>query len=226
MKFLAVIPARGGSKGIVKKNIVDVAGKPLLAWSIEAALAIKEDVSVFVSSDCEEILKVASKYGAKTILRPPELALDKTATEPVLLHAIELVQTQDESFDYLILLQPTSPLRNHKDIEKSIKLITESGADALISVYEPSHTPYKAFKERTDGFLEGLVDNKTPFMRRQDLPRTYMPNGAIYIVKIDWFKKTHTLFANTTLPYVMSEEKSIDIDTQEDIKKVEEYINA
>ena len=223
MKFLAVIPARGGSKGIPKKNIVDLGGKPLLAWSVEAALALKEDVSVYVSSDCEEILKVASEYKAKTILRPPELALDQTATEPVLLHAIESLE---ETFDYLILLQPTSPLRNQEDILNAIKLITESGADALISVYEPSHTPYKAFKEGADGFLEGLVDNKTPFMRRQDLPRTYMPNGAIYIVKIDWFKKTHTLFSDTTLPYVMSEEKSIDIDTQEDIKKVEEYINA
>lgn len=222
--FLAIIPARGGSKGLPGKNIIDLCGKPLMVWSIEAALGSQYITQTVVSSDCDIILKGARDSGARPLRRPDVLANDSAPSEPVISHVIESLALEDQFFDYIVLLQPTSPLRSAEDIDFAIREILAKNADALISVYEPEHTPYKAFITNKQGYLAGLVDNKTPFMRRQDLPVTYMPNGAIYIVKTDLFKQSGRLFSDKTIPYLMSIEKSSDIDTYEDLERVREIM--
>ena len=226
MRILAVIPARGGSKGIPKKNILPVGGKPLIAWTIEAALASKAITKSVVSSDDDEILQVAKRYGAELLKRPAALASDEAGSEGLLLHALDLEQEQGNSYDVVLLLQPTSPLRDANDIDKAAAQLRNSQAKALISVYTPEHTPYKAFKLNSEGKLEGLVDNKTPFMRRQDLPQTFMPNGAIYLVEVTHFQEKESFFCEeSTIAYEMSKEKSLDIDTIEDLKKVEAVLS-
>ncbi len=224
MKILAVIPARGGSKGLPGKNIMDVAGKPLIAWSIDAALAAKKISKTLVSSDGEEILRVAKQYGAEILKRPDALATDNAGSEGLILHALEGERKSGNVYDYVMLLQPTSPLRDAADIDAAVAQLKSSQVKALISVYTPEHTPYKAFKMNSEGRLEGLVDNKTPFMRRQDLPKTFMPNGAIYLIETAEFEKTGSLFCEEgTVAYEMSREKSLDIDTMEDVAAVLHY---
>lgn len=224
MKIISIIPARGGSKGLPKKNILELAGKPLIAWSIEASLKSKYITRTIVSSDDDNILRISGKYGAEILKRPDELSLDTTPSEPVIEHVLKNIESIEE-YDYLILLQPTSPLRDEKDIDESIlKLIKEKNATALISVKEIDNKILKAFKNNKNGYLEGISNNIYPFMRRQDLPKVFMPNGAIYIIKIDEFLKTKKLFSDKTISYIMDEKKSFDIDTKDDLKEIKNYI--
>lgn len=223
-KFLAIIPARNGSKGLPGKNIVELCGKPLIAWSIDAALRSKYISKVIVSSDSDHILNIAVSYGSSVIKRPIELASDKSPTEPVIMHAILSLLELNENYEYIVLLQPTSPLRTTEDIDQAICMMRNKNANALISVYEPEHTPYKALKENSSGFIEGLIDNETPFKRRQDLPKVYMPNGAIYIIKTDIFIGSGRLLTDHTIPFQMSMDKSLDIDNLEDLNKAKKLL--
>lgn len=224
MKIVSIIPARGGSKGLPGKNIIDLAGKPLIAWTIEASLKSKYITKTIVSSDDNNILEISKKFGVETIKRPNELALDTTPTEPVIEHVLKSLENI-EQYDYLILLQPTSPLRDEKDIDSAIKLLIQKKVSALISTKEIDNKILKAFKNNENGYLEGIANNKYPFMRRQDLPKTFMPNGAIYIIDIKEFLKTKTLFTDKTISFEMSEEKSFDIDTKEDLNKCNDILN-
>lgn len=225
-KILAIIPARGGSKGLPKKNILDLMGKPLIAWSIESSLASKYITKTVVSSDSDEILAISKKRGAYTLKRPKELASDTASSESAVINAIIKLKDEGEEFDYLILLQPTSPLRNSEDIDKAIKLLFSSDATALISVCETDNKILKAFKQNEDGYIEGISNNSYPFARRQDLPTIYMSNGAIYIIKIDEFLKSQTLFTEKTISYKMNKIESLDIDTIDDLKEAQNYIEA
>ncbi|NUW26223.1 acylneuraminate cytidylyltransferase family protein [Arcobacter butzleri] len=224
MKIVSIIPARGGSKGLPGKNIIDLAGKPLIAWTIEASLKSKYITKTIVSSDNNNILEISKKFGVETIKRPDELALDTTPTEPVIEHVLKSLENI-EQYDYLILLQPTSPLRDEKDIDSAIKLLIQKKVSALISTKEIDNKILKAFKNNENGYLEGIANNKYPFMRRQDLPKTFMPNGAIYIVSVKDFLKTKRLFTDKTISFEMSEEKSFDIDTKEDLNKCNDILN-
>ena len=224
MKINSIIPARGGSKGLPKKNILELAGKPLIAWTIESSLKSKYISKTIVSSDCDEILNISSKYGSEILKRPDELARDTTPTEPVVEHILQNIKDLG-NYSYLVLLQPTSPLRDEKDIDEAIsKLIQEKDATALISVKEIDNKILKAFKINNNGYLEGISNNKYPFMRRQDLPKVFMPNGAIYIISINEFLKTKRLFSDNAISYLMNEEKSLDIDTIDDFEKIKNYI--
>jgi len=224
MKILAIIPARGGSKGIPKKNLIDVAGKPLIAWTIEAAIDSKAMHTIVVTSDNKEILDYSATYkNVINIKRPTSLAEDSSPTEPVISHVLDTLPNV-RNYDYLILLQPTSPLRTSKDINAAISLVFKSKALSLISVTEPTHHPLKSFIKDKNGYLKGLVNDNFPFMPRQKLPETFQPNGAIYIVEVKEFLKNNKLFTDKTISYKMSAEKSIDIDTLEDIKKLEHQI--
>ena len=224
MKIISIIPARGGSKGLPKKNILELAGKPLIAWTIESSLKSKYISKTIVSSDCDEILNISSKYGSEILKRPDELASDTTPTEPVVEHILQNIKDLG-NYSYLVLLQPTSPLRDEKDIDEAIsKLIQEKDATALISVKEIDNKILKAFKINNNGYLEGISNNKYPFMRRQDLPKVFMPNGAIYIISINEFLKTKRLFSDNAISYLMNEEKSLDIDTIDDFEKIKNYI--
>ena len=221
-KVLAIIPARGGSKGLPRKNIIDIAGIPLISWTIKASLNSKYILKTIVSSDSEEILEIAIKYGAEIIKRPDEFATDTSSSEVVVKHVLESIE---EKFDYIVLLQPTSPLRDANDIDNAFEKLFSSKANALISVCEYDNKILKAFKENKFGYIEGISNNQYPFMRRQDLPKTYMSNGAIYIINVEEFLKNENFFTDKTISYEMSLEKSLDIDTLKDLEKVEKYIN-
>lgn len=221
-KVLAIIPARGGSKGLPGKNIIDLAGKPLIAWTVESSLCSKYITKTIVSSDSDEILEVSKKYCSEILKRPSELATDTSSSEVVVKHALESVE---EKFEYVVLLQPTSPLRNEIDINSAFEKLFSTDATALISVCEYDNKILKAFKKNEFGYIEGVFNNQYPFMRRQDLPKTYMSNGAIYIIKVDEFLKNNSFFTDKTVSFLMDEIKSLDVDTGEDLEKVKKYIN-
>jgi CMP-N-acetylneuraminic acid synthetase len=220
-KVLSIIPARGGSKGLPRKNILDLAGKPLIAWTIEDSLKSKYITDTIVSSDDDEILNISKKYGADILKRPSKFATDISSSEDVINHTIDSINKQ---YDYIVLLQPTSPLRDVKSIDDAFDILLKSNATALISVCKIDNKILKAFKQNEDGFIEGVSNNKYPFMRRQDLPKTYLSNGAIYIIKADDFKKKKSFWTNKTVKFVMDDIKSIDIDSEEDLIKCEKII--
>ena len=218
MKVIAIIPARGGSKGIPRKNLVNFSGKPLMQWSIDAALKSTYITDVVVSSDDDEILNVAqANKGVLAIKRPIELAQDNSKTAPVLTHVLESLK--EVKYDYLILLQPTSPLRTAEDIDLAFEKLLNSEATSLISVCELEHHPYKSFKLDEKGYLQGIINNDYPFYPRQSLPKTYRANGAIYIIKVNDFIKDETLFTNKATHFEMSIESSLDIDTIKDLRE-------
>jgi len=221
---IAIIPARGGSKSIPNKNIVKIAGKPLIQYTIDAARSSKLVDKVVVSSDSEEILNISEVLGAECVQRPGELAQDTTPTAPVIGHVISYFANQNQYFDQIVLLQPTSPLRTSQDIDDALSLLQKTQKSNLISVVEPAILPHKCFVVDDDGFLRGVVDDESPFMRRQDLPQTYYPNGAIYIFETQEFLKTNQIPMEAVIPFVMPPDKSTDIDTFEDIKKIEQLL--
>lgn len=216
MKVIAIIPARGGSKGIPRKNIVNFKGKPLITWSIEAALKSKFVTDVYVSSDDDEILQIAKiSEDVNIIQRPSALAQDDSKTEPVLTHVLNSIDSS--VYDYLILLQPTSPLRTAEHIDAAFYKLLESKADSLISVSELEHHPLKTFTINTKGFLEGIVNNEFPFSPRQSLTKAFRANGAIYIIEIASFLKKNVLITNRTTHFLMDNEESVDIDSNKDL---------
>jgi CMP-N-acetylneuraminic acid synthetase len=226
-KILAIIPARGGSKGIHKKNIYPLSGKPLLVWTIEAALKSKLINRTVVSSDDDEILAVAEKSGAESIKRPSEIAVDDSPFNLLIFHALDYLNKKEKYIpDILVYLQPTSPLRDEKDIDRAITLFENSKADSVISVYEVDNKFLKSFVKDKEGFLKGVVNSKFSFMNRQNLPKVYMPNGAIYIISAEVFLKTGKLFTNKTASFAMEKKKSFDIDSIEDIKEAEKLLFA
>ena len=223
-KILAIIPARGGSKGLPRKNIIDLAGKPLIAWTIEASLNSKYITKTIVSSNDDEILNISKQYNSGILKRKDELSLDITTSEPVVRDVLEALKKENKEFDYLVLLQPTSPLRDTQNIDDAFAMLFKSESTALISACEIDNKILKAFKINRKGFIEGISNNKYPFMRRQDLPRTYLSNGAIYIIRVDEFLKNNSFFTDKTISYIMDEAKSLDIDSYEDLNKVKEFI--
>lgn len=217
MKTLAIIPARGGSKGIPKKNIVRIAGKPLVAWTIESAKRSHFLDRIIVSSDDSAILAVAQKYNSEIIRRPPRYAGDRVPAYAVVLHVLEyLRRTEGYVPDIIVLLQPTSPLRTFRDIDGAITLLAERRAGAVISVAEGDNKCLKSFFMQNK-VLSGIVNNKFPFKNRQDLPKVYVPNGAVYVIRTKDFQRNKEMFAKKTLGFLMGKERSIDLDSPEDI---------
>lgn len=225
MKVLAIIPARANSKGIKDKNIVSVGGRPLIVWTIKAAKKCKYIDRIVVSSDGDEILGVAERYGAEKLKRPASLAADKVRSELVIVHALRSLAKKGYIPDLVVYLQPTSPLRTAKHLDKALEIFKEKKVDALISVVKINNKILKAFVEMPDGFIIGISDNNFPFMNRQNLPSVFMPNGAIYIVKTKDFMKNRKFLAKRTIPFIMSAEDSIDVDTLDDIIFLEKMIS-
>ena len=219
--FVALIPARGGSKGLKKKNLYPVNNKPLISWTIESAISSHYLEQIFVSSDDNSILEVASKEGVNCIERPASLAEDTSSMESVIMHSIEQIDKQGIGFKYLILLQPTSPLRDSKDIDLACKKFIQLKADSLISVTNVESSVLKTLVKDDNGFLRPAFDNKFPSMNRQQLPLAYKPNGAIYIINKKLFLNNPTLFQKNTAMYEMRENKSIDVDSINDIHTIE-----
>jgi len=214
MSIVAVLPARGGSKGIPRKNIRLLAGKPLIAWTIEAALAARSVDLVLTSTDDEEIAQVARKSGAQVpFLRPVELATDFASSEDVVLHALNwLQQNKGPQVEFVLLLQATSPLRSSEDIEAAVALQREKKANAVVSVCEVAHPPQWLKRLEPNGELLPWQTGIEP-SRRQDARRVYQLNGAIYLVKSSVFLKEKTFLPERTFGYLMPPERSLDIDT-------------
>jgi len=222
LKILGIIPARGGSKGIPRKNILSIAGKPLIAYTIEAAYKSKYIDKLVLSSEDEEILAVAEKYGIQTIKRPISLAKDRSRIEGVILHALAyLKKTENYLPDVIIKLYPTSPLRRTADIDGAMKVFLKSKADSLISVQAVGSEYLKTFLLNKKGYLTGAVNNKFPFTDRQKLPPVFWSNGAIWIFNRQFFVKNKKFFSTKTIPYIMPASLGVDLDTSEDLQELE-----
>jgi len=221
-KVLGLITARGGSKGITNKNIVHVGEKPLIAWTIEAALKSNVLDRVVVSTDNNEIASVAQKWGAEVpFTRPYRLAKDDSPHVDVLIHAINWLQEkEDYSPEFLMLLQPTSPLRTSEDIDKSFALAIDRKADCVISVQETLSHPYSVMQVTEDQKLSEFLmssDDAASYQRRQVRPKFYSLNGAIFIFKVDVLLKNKNIYPELTFTYVMPKERSLDVDTSWDL---------
>jgi N-acylneuraminate cytidylyltransferase len=211
-KVLAIIPARGGSKGIPKKNIRLLAGKPLLEYTIDAAKNSNELHKIVVSTDNPEVGSVAENAGIDVIIRPPELAQDTSPIIDAVSHVMTVLKEREGFLpDVIVLLQPTSPLRTTEDIDGAIRGFLTGVFDSVISVCETDHSPYWCFTI-DDQKLKPLFNKKLSTARRQDLPNTYRPNGAIFITSPDSLKRNAGFMAKNTGPFIMPADRSIDID--------------
>jgi CMP-N,N'-diacetyllegionaminic acid synthase len=220
----AIIPARGGSKGIPRKNIQKLGGKPLISYTIEEALKSKYLDHVFVSTEDPEIAKVSKECGVQVIDRPTALAKDTSKTVDAILHAVEYLEGEGIRPRIIVLLQPTSPLRNAEDIDAAVKLFLGNECDSVIGVCEPDHSPFWCFT-LSGKYLQPLFDKKFDNTRRQDLPRVVIPNGAIYVSSPEFIQKYGGFYGDQTIPYCMPPERSIDIDTPLDFAIVEALMN-
>jgi CMP-N,N'-diacetyllegionaminic acid synthase len=223
--FLAIILARGGSKRLPRKNILDLNGKPLIVWTIEAGLKSKYIDKVIVSSDDDEILNISKKYGTDIIKRPCELASDTATTFDAIKHTVENLKKYD--YDYIVLLQPTSPLRNEKHIDEAIELLEAKNADAVISVCEMEHSPLWSNTIPEDGSMKGFLRDEVLNKRSQDLEKYYRLNGAIYICKTDKLLDEKSFFIEDNIfAYCMARKSSVDIDEKIDFKLAEILSNV
>lgn len=215
-KIIQIIPARGGSKGLPRKNIRLLAGKPLIVYSIEAALNSKYTGRIIVSTEDEEIAELSRHHGAEIIERPAELAKDEIPTIDVVLHVLEELRSESYEPDIIVLLQPTSPLRSAQDIENALELYLDSDTECMVSVCEGEHSPYQSLTIE-QGYLTPIFEEKYFTARRQDLPLIYRPNGAIYITTPGALYNDKTFYGPNILPYIMPPERSIDIDCEMDL---------
>jgi len=226
-RFLGLIPARGGSKRLPRKNILPLRGRPLIAWTIEAALGCRQLDRVIVSTDDPEIADIARAHGAEVpFLRPAELASDTASSRDVLLHALHTLTEQGEHYDYLVELQPTSPLRDAGDIAGAIKLLLKKNADAIVSVCPTDHPPEWSNTLPADGSLRHFFRPGIRGRRSQDLPPSYRLNGAISIFNCERLLRTgDTAMDDKAYAYIMPRERSIDIDTALDFHLAEAILD-
>lgn len=222
MKYLVIIPARGGSKGIPHKNIKQLVGKPLIHYTIDVARQVSEDADICVSTDDPEIIKCVEDYGLKVpFVRPAELATDTAGTYEVLLHALDFYEKQGRSYDAVLLLQNTSPFRTVENVKGALALY-RSDIDMVVSVKESASNPYyNCFEENEDGFLKKTLEADPKLVRRQDAPVTYEYNGAVYVMNVARLKEMHFGKFTKIVKYVMDEIHSVDLDTMLDWKYAE-----
>lgn len=220
-KILAIIPARGGSKGIPKKNIKFLLGKPLINYTIESAQKSRYLDKIVVSTEDREIHQVVEIAGIQVIKRPKELSEDDSSTYSVIEHAINFLQ-ENENYkpDIVLLLQPTSPLRSSKDIDSAIELFLKNKCESVVGVCEFGHPVHTSFQIQNN-YLKPIFGKKYLGKRRQDLPIFYVPNGAIFISTPKNLFKYKSFYCKKVLPYIMPIEKSIDIDNDINFKLAE-----
>jgi N-acylneuraminate cytidylyltransferase len=219
--ILVLIPARSGSKGLPGKNIKKLHGKPLIHYTIDAAKEIFEKSQVIVTTDDADIAKISGLNGATIpFLRPKELAQDDSSTRDVILHCVQHLANKDKKPSYIVLLQPTSPLRNSKHLNEALDLFFQQDCDMVVSVSESKISPYfNLYEENTQGFLK--KSKAGTFLRRQDVPAAYEYNGAIYIFKTKSIIQSEMKDFEKIIKYVMSKNDSIDIDDELDWKLAE-----
>lgn len=232
MQVIAIIPARGGSKGIPRKNLSEVLGKPLVAYSIEHALASQRVTRTLVSTDDNEIRDVALKYGAEApFLRPSELAEDQTLDLPVFEHALRYLQETEGYWpDYVVHLRPTAPLRRSGWIDQAVDLLVEHPqADSVRSVSPPDKHPYRIFRIGTDGYLKPVMGHEHPqpyLLRRQDLPPMYYYDCVVDVTRPRTIFEKHSMTGDHMLPFVISAEDAFDIDSERDLDVVRLFADS
>jgi len=213
--ILGVIAARGGSKGLPGKNVADLAGKPMVAWSIGAARGSRYLDRVILSSDDADIIAAAREVGCEVpFVRPENLSGDEARIEDALIHALDNVEGR---FDYLVLLQATSPFRQAVDIDAAIACCARTGAPACVTIVDVGKSPYWMFQLGEDQRLAPILPGGTK-KHRQQLPRAYAANGAVYVAEVSWFREHMTFYTAETVGQGMPPERSIDIDTPLDLK--------
>ena len=225
VKVISLIPARGGSKGVKRKNLYPLCGHPLIDYTIQASLDSTEVDETYVSSDDAEIIEYSRKKGAKVVVRPDSYATDTSSSVDVVQHFISFLKNSEKLDNVIIVyLQPTSPLRTEKHIDQSLGLLRSKNKTELVSVSEMCSSPYKSFKINEHGQLESLFDESLSNARRQDLPISYIPNGAIYVFSADKFVRHGGFPSNGSIPYIMTKRDSVDVDSIDDIKIAEKIL--
>ncbi len=227
-KVVAVIPARGGSKGIPKKNIVNICGKPLISYTIKSATRSRYIDRVIVSTDDSNIAKVAEACGAEVpFMRPGRLSGDTTHTPPVIVHAVKFIESQGYDADIVITLQPTSPLRQARQIDEAIEKLYNSSIDAVVSVKQAEYPPYWMLKMKRSRAIPFINNGRNYFKKeRQQLPKTYQLNGAIYATRKAALFKEKAVISKKCGVIVMDRRTSMDIDTPEDLERVRTAVNS
>ena len=220
MNAISIITARGGSKGIPRKNIKLLNNKPLVYYSIHASINSKLIKNTYVTTEDNEIAEISLNYGAKIIKRPIELSKDESSSVDTILHSLDYLEETDKLPEFFVLLQPTSPLRTSEDIDNAINLFIENDCNALVSVCKLDHSSMLNFSIKNN-YLKNNCDESYFNTRRQELPTLYSPNGAIYIITSRALRKSKSFFPKKTIPYIMPKEKSIDLDTPFDFKLAE-----
>lgn len=222
--FLGIIPARGGSKGLPGKNIKELCGKPLIAWSIESGLKSKYLDEVMVTTDSKDIANIAKQYCASVpFLRPDVLANDTATSFDAIKHTIEFYKNEmKKEFDYIVLLEPTSPLREARDIDIAIEQLFNSNADSIVGICktEDQNPAFLVFKNEKD-FISGYENHDMKVLRRQDIKDVYFFEGTIYISKTDVLLNKKTFYHENTIGYVVPKYKSLEIDDIDDFIMVE-----
>lgn len=219
LKVLGIIPARGGSKGVPRKNLRLVGGKPLIGRAVETALGSRYIDRLILSSEDPEIIDTAKEYGCDVpFVRPQELAADESVTNDVILHAMKSMM---EKYDVVVCLQVTSPLVTSDDIDGVIRTCVEKKTGSCVSVCEVDKSPFWMFTMPEEKMLTPLMGDSYLTKRRQELPKTYIPNGAVFVAKWDWFLKHKTFYGSSTAGYVMPRSRSLDIDTENDFNLLE-----
>jgi len=220
-RVLGVIPARGGSKGVPRKNLRDVRGKPLIAWAIEEGLKSAYIDRLILSSEDDEIMRVARLHGCDVpFRRPAELAQDSSPGIDPVLHAIRELP----GYDYVALLQPTSPLRVVEDIDGCIETCVRSGSPACVSISRCQQHPFLMYYTDAAGRLAPVLPAASGFYRRQDYPDVFLLNGAVYVAEVTWLLENKSFVGKDTLGYEMPPERSIDIDTEADLRALADFL--
>lgn len=225
--MLALVPARAGSKGVRGKNFRSVGGRPLIYYTLRAALDARDIDEVFVTSDDQAILAYALEQGANPVERPERFATDTASAVDVVNHFIATLPADLlQQNPYIVYLQPTSPLRSATHIDTATALMGRMQLHTLISVVELEQSPYKSFLVSPDGLLQSLFDERLSNARRQDLPKTYLPNGAIYIYRVSDFIERSGFPSNGSIPFIMKQNDSLDIDSEEDMQNLAHILES
>lgn len=215
-RFLAIIPARSGSKGLRDKNIKELDGKPMLSYTIEAAIKSNIFDDIVVSTDSQVYADIAIEFGASVpFFRPDYLSTDEATTKDVVVHTLNELEKMGNKYDYFIILQPTSPLRQSEDIIAAVELLFKKEADSIVSVCESEHSPLYMNTLDESLSLNGFID-KAIKTRRQELPKYFRLNGAIYLCDVDYYLKDGDLYGENCYAYIMDKRSSIDIDDNVD----------
>jgi CMP-N,N'-diacetyllegionaminic acid synthase len=229
MKVLGVIPARGGSKGISRKNIRHLLGKPLLEYTAKSALSAETLAHVILSTDNPEIAEVGRRCKLDVpFIRPAELARDDTPTLPVVQHALRYFEDRGQNFDAVCLLQPTHPLRKAEAIDGCVELLFKVQADAVVTVLAVPHdfNPHWVYFERDDGSLMLSTGEKEPIVRRQLLPPAFHREGSVYVTRRDVLMDGNSLYGDNLVGYALDPDRCVNIDDMGDWKRAEQLLRT